>query len=152
MMEKPKYKFQIEQGVSNKGSDSTKAYEDQKTKLDKELGLKNCESVWFANNNSRHVDNDYYWLEPNIAIGDLHPEKDPWNRPTTIDKITRYVEFEPVKARIDGLEQEIKNLKNALKSTVEPLEWWTKDYPNDGYYTRISYQALVLVKKVLGLK
>lgn len=37
----------------------------------------------------------------------------------------------------------------ALEKTIVPLEWWARDYPNEGHYTTASYLALLKTKEAL---
>lgn len=40
--------------------------------------------------------------------------------------------------------------ESLLGKTVKPLEWWTRDYPNDGEYTGMSFQVLNEIKEFLA--
>lgn len=45
----------------------------------------------------------------------------------------------------------IPQVREALERTVDPLEWWSQDYPNDGKFTKESHGALTGVKEALSL-
>lgn len=39
--------------------------------------------------------------------------------------------------------------RRALQDTIPILKWWSKDYPNDGEYTRKSYELLKQIESLL---
>ena len=65
----------------------------------------------------------------------------------TVDgKMTEVIES----SELEAYKSQCKKLVEALESTIEPLEWWTNDYPNGGKYTDMSYDTLIKIRDQLA--